>query len=324
MKLCRIMFLHPAIRSEDDVRRLLRFDEREYGLLFELDNYSPEYVIGSEMIYSNTHYRKMFCDQLKKNSIKVFYAGECVCADLNIFDYAIVFDKHLEYDDRVGRMPTVLYFLGSVNPPFRKINIQGRPEKREFCSFIYSNPYAHPYRDELFYIINRYRMVHSFGRHLNNATIRKEDRHDNWREESIRIKSRYKFSISAENAKYSGYTTEKIIHTFQAGSVPIYWGNPLVVEEFNIRSFIYIDENESECDIIDKVQKINENDELYMRMLNEPWMTNEQLSRAESDARKYYSFLDNLFKQRFVNAKRAGSGTWSELYHNWFSNIECR
>lgn len=52
------------------------------------------------------------------------------------------------------------------------------------------------------------------------------------------MKKPYKFSIAFENAWYPGYTSEKIVTSMLAGTIPIYWGNPDISREFNSASFI--------------------------------------------------------------------------------------
>ena len=48
----------------------------------------------------------------------------------------------------------------------------------------------------------------------------------------------YKFVISFENSSYPGYTTEKILEPMLVNSIPVYWGNPLVYNDFNYRTYI--------------------------------------------------------------------------------------
>merc|ERR1712014_409495 len=38
----------------------------------------------------------------------------------------------------------------------------------------------------------------------------------------------YRFNVAFENASHPGYCTEKLLHAFAAGCVPIYWGDPRV------------------------------------------------------------------------------------------------
>ena len=112
--------------------------------------------------------------------------------------------------------------------------------------------------------------------------------------------SQYKFTISFENASHVGYTSDRIVEAMRVNSIPIYWGNPLIGREFNIKSFVNYHDFEKE--VKDKIPKIffkipiiriltdryaenaifNEmikriieiddgNNELWEEMLKEPW-----------------------------------------------------
>lgn len=78
----------------------------------------------------------------------------------------------------------------------------------------------------------------------------------------------YKFTIAFENHSIPGYSTEKLWQAFCAGSVPIYWGNPCVLQEVNAESFINCNDygNDFEA-VINRIREVDENDELYMSML---------------------------------------------------------
>ena len=81
--------------------------------------------------------------------------------------------------------------------------------------------------------------------------------------------SSYKFSIAMENTEGDGYTSEKIIDSFLAGTIPIYYGNYMVEEFINPKAFILI---RGEKDIIQKIEyikKIDQDDELYRNILKE-------------------------------------------------------
>lgn len=60
---------------------------------------------------------------MKQDCIFIFYAGECISPDLNIFDYAIVFDRHLKCDDRIIRRPTLDFYAVSIFDHFRNSTI---------------------------------------------------------------------------------------------------------------------------------------------------------------------------------------------------------
>ena len=56
----------------------------------------------------------------------------------------------------------------------------------------------------------------------------------------IEFLSSYKFSISMENSEGDGYVTEKIIESFIAGTIPIYYGDYMIDEYINPKAYILI------------------------------------------------------------------------------------
>ncbi|MGH7808184.1 MAG: glycosyltransferase family 10 domain-containing protein [Thermodesulfobacteriota bacterium] len=64
----------------------------------------------------------------------------------------------------------------------------------------------------------------------------------------------YNFVLAFENTDYPGYITEKIIHAFMAGAVPLYWGGGIYLKE-SIPSNCYIDCRDQEPAKIHKMIK---------------------------------------------------------------------
>ena len=56
----------------------------------------------------------------------------------------------------------------------------------------------------------------------------------------IKFLMEYKFSIAMENSGGDGYITEKIVESFLAGTIPIYYGDFLVDEYINPKTYILI------------------------------------------------------------------------------------
>ena len=81
---------------------------------------------------------------------------------------------------------------------------------------------------------------------------------------------RYKFTIAFENASFPGYTTEKLADALVARTVPIYYGNPLIGQDFNTKAFINCHDFSSWRAVIDKVIELDQNDEMYKAYLREP------------------------------------------------------
>ena len=55
----------------------------------------------------------------------------------------------------------------------------------------------------------------------------------------IKFLSKYKFSIAMENSRGDGYLSEKIVDSFRAGTIPIYYGDYLVDEFIKINNYNY-------------------------------------------------------------------------------------
>lgn len=201
-------------------------------------------------------------DHLKYDCIRVFYTGECMTPDFNECDYAIGFDR-LVFGDRYVRIP--LYSLFQYGPEYKNL-LHRRQYTREdikdrgFCSFVVSNCFAKEERALFFEMLNKYKTVASGGRYKNNIGGAIKDKK--------LFLSNYKFNIAFENCSYDGYVTEKIMEAFSAGVVPIYYGDPRVVEDFNPNAFINANDFTDFDTMIERIKEIDNNDDLYLRMLN--------------------------------------------------------
>ena len=142
-------------------------------------------------------------------------------------------------------------------------------------------------------------------------------------ESSVEQKSYYKFTIAAENAAFPGYTSEKLMTSFQAHSIPIYWGNRDVVDEFNPRAFINANQYASFDEVIDLVKKIDQDDDLWLEMIAQPWQTAEQKKRELDNIERYKLFTNFIFLQDFTDAFRATRGTQVDAYvKHFFYEVE--
>lgn len=99
---------------------------------------------------------------------------------------------------------------------------------------------------------------------------------ENWYQGKIDFIKNYKFTIAFENCLMEGYTTEKLIHPFLAGSIPIYYGNPIVTEEFNKGAFIDCNAFDNDFDaVIEEVKRIDKDPELTKYMILQNPMRND-------------------------------------------------
>lgn len=321
-KTIRMYFLHKTIVTLDETIKYLNLDTERYSYVW--DEKEPDYLFVSEHIYLKKNIYKRFLSLLRPGMITIYCAGECIEPDLNLFDYAIVFDRNLRSGDRIIRMPAMYFHKASVLQSVNDIKSVDEAkkllvQKKEFCNFLYSNSKAHPIRDQLFFAISEYKHVDSLGGHLRNVS-------DNagrlggydWAAGGIGIKKHYRFSIASENASYEGYVTEKLLTSLQAHTVPIYWGDPGVKREFNERAFVYVNDCTALDDVVERVRQIEEDKELWCRMIAEPWQTEEQIERQEKEMNEYKEFISNIFNQNLNAATRKAQGTYPEEYRKWY------
>jgi hypothetical protein len=154
--------------------------------------------------------------------------------------------------------------------------------KSKFCAFMYSQEVE--FRNTLFDMLNNYKRVDALGKCRHNMDG-KIDRHfyevgkKTYNDLAVEKYRPYKFVLAIENSRHPGYVTEKIINPMLAGSIPIYYGAPDIVQHFNPKSFIRIDDFASFEDAIQYIKQVDQNDDLYQAYLKEPWfsMSNETI-----------------------------------------------
>lgn len=252
---------------------------------------SPQYIFSS--CFSEEY--------LEYDCVRIFYTGECLTPDFNAFDYAISFDYML-LGDRYIRFPNYcieeIYQEDCKKMLEKHLNNENLlDEKSEFCSFVVSkgNAYVDSKREAFFKELCEYKKVNSGGRYLNNVGI------PNGVEDKYEFQKRHKFSIAFENTSYPGYVTEKIVQAFAAKTIPIYWGDPLIVKDFNSKAFINCS-NYTFSEVISRIKEIDNDNELYMQMLNEPAMVSSDCLKDKQE--ELEQFLFSVIEQPYEKAFR--------------------
>ncbi len=265
--------------------------EKKYKLNFS-DN--PDYIFYNET--STDHY--------KYDGIKIFFTGENISPNFNDCDYAISYD-HVNFEDRHYRLPmylvTVFYnkddlLLAGDNYLKNKQNFtkEDIKKKTDFCSFVYSNYRSDNNRKRLFDKISEYKKINSGGTYLNNTGSNIKNK--------LEFEMKHKFSIACENSSRSGYVTEKIVGSLVANTIPIYWGSPSIGKEFNTKRFINCHDYESLDEILNKIKEFDENDDLYIKTINEPYFVDD--FDYENIKNGFDLFLENIINQPIDLAKR--------------------
>ncbi len=248
------------------------FDAKNNFVTKALDNAGIVYEISEEpevlfySVFGNRH-------NIMKADVKVFFTGEAIVPDFNECDYAIGFDK-ISFGNRYMRRP--LWYP----PQFRRLESTLTDEQalnRKFCNFVYSNDKdgnAVELRKIFCKKLMEYKQVDCPGKVLHNIDTDIPPRDGNWQAGKIDFLTGYKFTIAFENSSYAGYTTEKMTDPLSAQSVPIYWGNPEVEQDFNSSAFINCNGYEDNMDaIIKRIIELDNDDEAYLKMLRANPMT---------------------------------------------------
>ena len=178
--------------------------------------------------------------------------------DLNLADY-IIGHYHIIYLDRYFKYSIFLWInLNDVDK--KREEILNNPVRKKFCAGVISNCKAE-FRLNFIKKLSEYKIVDIAGKCKNNI--------NNVITNKIEFLSNYKFSIAMENSDGDGYLSEKIADSFLAGTIPIYYGDYLLDEFINPKSYILI---KGEKDIekkIEYIKKIDNDDNLYEKIIRE-------------------------------------------------------
>lgn len=239
----------------------------------------PDYLI-----YSDGHRR----NYRHFEGIRVHFAIEDGKPDFSQCDYSMnfCFTNH----PRSLRLP--FYFAAvAADDLIRGDDELGDDEvflNRKFCNFIYSNANRKTgHRSRILDMLNAYRRVDSGGRMRNNLGFQVQDK--------VAFCRDYKFTLALENKVSPGYTSEKLPQAMASRSVPVYWGNPLVAEDFNPASFINLNDYPTLDEGIAHVMEVDRDDALYRKYFSQPYFHDNQVSEYFSGNR-LLDFFDQVFK----------------------------
>ena len=250
----------------------------EFTIKFDEDN--PDYLIYNVFTYEDisNKYRK---------SIKIAIYTENVMPDLNLADYVIA-PYHIIYLDRCFKYSIFLkYFAGIAK---KRKNLIKNPLRKKFCAAVISNCYFEfsYFRINFIKKLNEYKKIDMGGKCENNINRTVKNK--------IEFLSSYKFSIAMENSNGDGYFSEKIIDSFLAGTIPIYYGDYTLDEFINPKSYILIKGEKDISKKIEYIKKIDNDDNLYLAILKEnPIFDDNFISKIDKFEIK--AFLKNIFQQ---------------------------
>ena len=252
IKICYVDFW-PGLDAENYIfTRILR---EKYDVI--LDDENPDFIFCS--CFSEKH--------LLYNCTKIYYTGENITPDFNIYDYAIGFDRII-FGERYFRLPVYRLYQreedGCSHDDLFWQNELAR--KKKFCNFLYSNDWcASEKRIQLLEAIEKYKHVECGGKIRNNIGGRVKDK-DSWLRD-------FKFTIACENSSKPGYVTEKIFEALRAHTIPVYWGDTQITRDFNPRRFINCHDFANFNSVVAEIRRLDEDPAACLAMLKEPWFT---------------------------------------------------
>ena len=245
----------------------------------EIDNDNPDFLLFCDENFGQSNLRFS-----KKDCIKVFYTGENRRPENYDCHYAITFDHN--YSPWHYRLPLFMVYawtmkyLHSMPYDIAEILHCKQKPKTGCCSCVVSNPHG-TVRNEFFNKLNAIKQIDSAGKHLKNIDVDLSTH-----AAKMDFISSRKFNICFENSSYPGYMSEKLMHAFYAGTVPVYWGSPTAAVDFNSKAFINVHDYPSLDHAIEKIIQLDNSPELYQATLDEPKFT--------CNIPPSYFFMDNF------------------------------
>lgn len=253
----------------------------------------PDYVVFS--VFGDEHLRY-------NNAVKIFWTGENQIPDFNFCDYALGF-HYITFGDRYLRYPLYLTYTEALDRMLTKHEQveEQLKHKTRFCTFVCSNNRGSDARLRFFEALNSKKHVDSGGKLCNNVGGPVADK--------LAFQSESRFSMAFENTCQPGYTTEKIVESFASGTIPIYYGDPRVAEEFNPAAFINCNDYDSFDEVIDRVLQVEQDPNQLLTMLQAPALRDSDMVNKSQKALD--AFLRNIFDQDIAQAKRYSRDYWT-------------
>jgi GR25 family glycosyltransferase involved in LPS biosynthesis len=299
---------------------------REYGNNYEIKiinpSENPDILFYSIFGFSHKNY---------KAGRKIFFSGEPY-PQRDDADFNVTFDENSFNNTRVPLW--LCYFDKSILEECkkRKNNQNVIPNREKFCSFVASGPGLTNNRKEFVEKLSKYKQVDCGGSYLNNigynipigSNCSGKIEHNN----------NYKFATAFESAMYKGYVTEKICDVFKSNCVPIYWGHPDVVKDYNPKTFINANDFENFDELVDYIIKVDNDEELYKSFFKEQIIHPQWIDILLNDTNKLFfknladkiigktqNIFNNLHELSSKNKEISSFSCYGSIYNIKLKNI---
>jgi hypothetical protein len=275
--------------------------EQKYEV--EINSENPDLVIYSNVYMSESEIDTVTgnlgrsVDSYNDNVKKIFCSGEIVSDYSNILfrgenyfaigPQPVIHDRYLRMQLHNTTSAWGLYDESKIfdNPYNWLTDTNKNVEeilslKKYFCGVVQNSKID--IRIKLFNLLSNYKFVRASGGWITNVSP--EEATINGITDGIGYKSKIdflkncKFSLQVQSSNLSCFTHEKMIHAFAANTIPIFYGNNEILEDgFNPNSFINCHQYSSLEEVVEKVIEIDKDDELFKKILREPYFVNNKL-----------------------------------------------
>jgi alpha(1,3/1,4) fucosyltransferase len=232
---------------------------------------------------------------------KILFLGENHRPSNYETTYSISFDTQTETN---YRLPLWQFYL-LLYPEQREKLFGERINHKEFsrfCSFVVSNP-TNFIRNSFFHQLSSFDQsfgqVYSYGRYLcNDYGLQAYSNARYWRDAKYDFFNNHphKFAIAFENNSYPYYCTEKLMDAFLAGSLPLYWGDPYISQDWKPDAFINVMKLGTD-DTLKLIKEMQNNQALFDEMYKQPIFTEEQRKRHINNMDGFENWLIEKIKK---------------------------
>ncbi len=204
---------------------------------------------------------------------RVWFSGENIRPPFGFdYDATISFDR-----DNYGKTNIygpISYLILTEHPSWldpllgKRINLQTLAEPRNLksidrksklaCAFIGNN---HNTRLRFIEELRKFGEVDVFGTAVGRPIKDKSS-----------VTSQYKFVICFENDLFPGYITEKLVHGYACGAIPLYWGDTREDKVFNKTAYLNLANFDSLAEFAYVAGNLSDDD--YERIFSEPLVQN--------------------------------------------------
>lgn len=263
-------------------------DKLKGKFIIKFNKNNPDYLIYN--VFGTEHLNPKY-----NNSIKIAILTENKIPDFYEADYAIG-HYHMSYLDRYFKFS--IFFWQNLNNTYFSLyrnEVINSSKKKKFCAALISNNFiTDGFRIKFINELNNYKRIDMGGKYNNNIGRAIENK--------IEFLKSYKFSISMENTEGNGYISEKIVDSFLAGTIPIYYGDYMIDEYINPKTYILIRGEKDMLKKIEYIKRIDNDENLYISILKEKVLLNENI-KSEND-KELKNFLLHIFEQDKSKAYR--------------------